>query len=266
MGGQVVGYAAADAVQIVKRALFYFGTCRLEKLLLFLSLDTTYLKKTVLGFGVCGETNDPKIVMVDRLEYHGMGSVTDIQVFTLSTGAWRNSYGNLPRESIDFVSSGGVVINGLFYWLAYDRNSMDGDRKYVIISFDMTSEEFGEITVPCNLSYAKIFKLRESLVVVDRHKYCDKYTGHDVWMMGDGVPKSFTKLFTFTTKKNEGIIGFRKNGEPIIDGGEELVVYDPSKKRFNSLGIEGSRRSFEVYDYMKTLLLDKPNFMVYNDF
>lgn len=169
-----------------------------------------YLRaETVLGFGVCGETNDPKIVMVDRLEYYGIGSLTDIphhkvHVFTLSTGAWRNSYGNLPSESISFFRSSGVVINEVYYWLAYDRNSMDGDRKYVIILFDMTSEEFGEITVPCNLSYAEIFKLRESLVVVDRHEHCDGCnTNHDVWMMGDGVSKSFTKLFTFTTKKKK---------------------------------------------------------------
>ncbi|XP_076951167.1 uncharacterized protein LOC143624373 [Bidens hawaiensis] len=83
----------------------------------------------------------------------------------------------------------------------------------------------------------------------------------DVWMMGDGVPKSFTKLFTFTLAKVFEL-GFRKDGKLIVEsqeqGGDDrgqLAVYEPHSKHVDNIGIEGSSDSFVVCDYMETLLL-----------
>ncbi|MFS8020216.1 hypothetical protein Hanom_Chr15g01412961 [Helianthus anomalus] len=67
-----------------------------------------------------------------------------------------------------------------------------------------------------------------------------------VWMMEDGVPNSFTKLFTICTpdKNVLTILEFRKSGEPIIESIERsrgrvvdsslLVVYDPYSKHFHN--------------------------------
>ncbi|KAK1423677.1 hypothetical protein QVD17_18984 [Tagetes erecta] len=87
--------------------------------------------ETVLGFGVCRETNDPKIVKIIHISNgRDVGSITciiprQVEVFTLSTNAWRYSYSNLPRKSIHF-SYYRVVIDGFIYWLATDRIARDG--------------------------------------------------------------------------------------------------------------------------------------------
>ncbi|XP_076881588.1 putative F-box protein At3g52320 [Bidens hawaiensis] len=223
----------------------------------------------VLGFGVRHETNEPKIVKITFHDEKDKKSINRIppkvEVFTLSTGAWRSSYGNLPRESIRFCTYGtGVAIDGVYYWLATDTISVDDNSGYIIISFDMASEELREVPLPDGLSHVSMSKLGESLVVVGQNKHAINLC-YDVWKMGDRVQQSFTRLFTFTPKKDALVKGFRKSGEPIIDVPErfnnELVVYDPYSKRVNDLGIERSPCSFGVYDYMETLfLLDKPRF------
>ncbi|XP_076881601.1 putative F-box protein At3g52320 [Bidens hawaiensis] len=252
--------------------------------------ENKYIYGTVLGFGGCRETNDPKIVNItfhddnydydydddDDLDQMGKDKKSvyhfppEVEVFTLSTGAWRSSYGNLPRESIRFCTyDTGVAIDGLYYWLATDTISVDDNNRNIIISFDMASEEFREVTLPLGLSLVSMSKLGESLVVFGPNKHAIDFC-YDVWMIGDRVQQSFTRLFTFTPKEDALVRGFRKSGEPIINVPEgyenELVVYDPYSKHVNDLGIERSHCSFEVYNYMETLfLLDKPNFMVYND-
>ncbi|XP_076949292.1 F-box/kelch-repeat protein At3g06240-like [Bidens hawaiensis] len=201
-----------------------------------------------------------------------MESVTckppQVEVFTLSSGAWRRSYGNLPRESIHFLPGAKVFVDGVFYWLASDGFAMDRHFKLVIISFDMTSEELTEVTLPDSLEFVSLSKLGESLVVVGQ----DEHSGYDLWMMRGGVPKSFTKLFSFKPNDDAIVMGFQKSGELIIDVPEEgegdrgqLAIYEPNSKRINNLGIVGFHGSFVVFNYMETLLLlDQPDLMVYD--
>ncbi|XP_076946863.1 F-box protein At2g21930-like [Bidens hawaiensis] len=59
----------------------------------------------VLGFGVCSKTANAKIVKVTHVDHTferrpGVKfTPMDIQVFSLSQGAWRKPYGNLPCKS-----------------------------------------------------------------------------------------------------------------------------------------------------------------------
>ncbi|KAI3776452.1 hypothetical protein L1987_46237 [Smallanthus sonchifolius] len=184
---------------------------------------------TVLGFGVRPETNDPKIVKIRYISRPSdMESITHIpwqvEVFTLSKGAWRSPYGsNLPRKSIIF----------------------------------------------CRL------QLRESLVVLEYNIEANNLvTG--VWIMGDGVLKLFTKLFTINVNAPYAFVkGFRKSGEPIIEIVKRyhgwfhvtsLVVFEPYSKHINHLGISGFARPSCVYPYVETLLLlDQPDSIIYNN-
>ncbi|KAI3776465.1 hypothetical protein L1987_46250 [Smallanthus sonchifolius] len=239
---------------------------------------------TVLGFGVCRGTSDPKLVKITQINGRSdMESIDcipwQVEVFTLSTRAWRNPYSNnLPRKSIEFVDSQ-VVVDGFHYWLAIDnRTPMDGEYK-LIISFDMTSEEFREINLPDSLAQSfmcslSISKLRESLVVLEQGLVIGSPIV--VWMMEDGVPKSFTKLFNVnvnTLGLDDAIVrGFRKCGEPVFEISEDLlgicklVVYGPYSNHIDNLGIDGIDYSSYVYPYMETLhLLDHPNLTVYNE-
>ncbi|KAI3776462.1 hypothetical protein L1987_46247 [Smallanthus sonchifolius] len=131
------------------------------------------------GFGVCPVTNDPKIVKITYIDnWVDIKSKACIpwrvEVFSLSTGAWRSAYTtNLPRKLIHFYLFS-VDIDGIIYWLTEDRISIDGGFKYysMITSFDMTSEEFGEVYLPDTLAHSgehEISKLRNSLVVLGNY-------------------------------------------------------------------------------------------------
>ncbi|KAJ0781555.1 putative F-box domain-containing protein [Helianthus annuus] len=241
----------------------------------------TNLYETNLGFGVCRVTTDPKIIKITHFNgYANMRGISrdetvdpwQVQVFALSTWSWRSPYNNLPRKSIKFGHST-VVIDGFLYWLAIDRFTLTGAiaKCNLIISFDITSEEFREVGLPNSLAHQcsrnmKISKLRESLVVLEHGAEANNAI-FSVWMMGDGVPQLFTKLFTFNVNAPHGatIRGFRKTGEPIIEivedhGISKLVVYEPHSKQIDNLGCDGLDFFCQVHPYMETLLLlDQPD-------
>ncbi|XP_076949299.1 uncharacterized protein LOC143621898 [Bidens hawaiensis] len=136
---------------------------------------------TVIGFGVCRETIDPKIVKIKHIyPWSHLESGTcipwQVEVFALSTGVWRSPYNNPPRKSIEFVGLQ-VVVDGSLYWLATDAVRSYGEfRSYnLIISFDITSERFREVKLSNSLAHHSIWnlsvsKLRESLVVTPRDR------------------------------------------------------------------------------------------------
>ncbi|KAM0030922.1 putative F-box domain-containing protein [Helianthus debilis subsp. tardiflorus] len=241
---------------------------------------------TFVGFGVCPTTNDPKIVKItDIIHWEDVESIPDsipwqVEVFTLSTGAWRSPYHNLPRTSIQF-GNWQAYVEGFCYWLATDRSIVDaGFEGYNrIISFHLTSEEFREVNLPDSLVYdgsidnLNIANLRESLVVLEqdaRENVCY------VWSMKDGVSMSFTKLYTIYSPNATllRVLEFRKNGEPINeieDNGDDqidllslLAVYEPKSKHISNIGINGEGL-FYVYSYMETLLLlDQREFTIFD--
>ncbi|XP_076928470.1 putative F-box protein At1g47790 [Bidens hawaiensis] len=91
-----------------------------------------------IGFGVCPKTSDLKIVKMTCDSDNWLA-----EVFTLSSRAWRSVSWNLPYKSLEFTDSQ-VVIDGVIHWQAYDIAT----RNCRIISFDLTSEEFGEVDLP----------------------------------------------------------------------------------------------------------------------
>ncbi|KAJ0781551.1 putative F-box associated interaction domain-containing protein [Helianthus annuus] len=242
---------------------------------------------SVMGVGVCRETSVPKIVKITHIK-SGRHTETlsaiswQVVVFTLSTGAWRRSHNNPSRKSIRLSGLGSqVVVNGFLNWLATDTvvNTDGGFGSYnPIVSFDMTSEEFREVNLPQSLAHRpryklSISKLIESLVVLE-HGVEANNSIFGVWMMEDGVPNSFTKLFTFNVNTpHASVRGFKKTGEPIIeiidnDHRRQLVVYEPCSKRINNhnIGFDAVNFSFFGYPYVDTLLLlDLRDLLIYNN-
>ncbi|KAM0056855.1 putative F-box associated interaction domain-containing protein [Helianthus debilis subsp. tardiflorus] len=152
-----------------------------------------------LGFGVCRETTDPKIIKFRSVTWCDIDCLSyvswQVEFFTLSTGAWRTPFSTIfPSKSIyfSFENYDQVVIDGVHYWLANDISCN------LVISFDMTREEFTQINLPDGLAHKSDYpllsmsKLRESLVVLDHDAHEMVFV---VWMMEDGVSKTFTKLF-----------------------------------------------------------------------
>ncbi|KAJ0693577.1 putative F-box domain-containing protein [Helianthus annuus] len=230
--------------------------------------------RSALGFGVCRKTTDAKIVIITRPQSSiiDMKSVDPwlVEVFTLSTRAWRSPYsGNFPSKSIKYIEFPVVVDR-----LAHRDSITVDDGKFttyrLIISFDMTSEEFGEVNLPDRLAHGhyrtSMYQLRESLVVIESGYEADKRVYH-VWMMVDAVPKSFQKLYTMSSHSPDASLinvrGFRKTGQPLIElrahPGDDiriLAAYEPHSKSISNLGING--RIFVycyLYSCMETLLL-----------
>ncbi|GJW90875.1 putative F-box domain-containing protein [Tanacetum coccineum] len=217
---------------------------------------------TIVGFGVCPRTSDPKLVKITfnyiyQLEYATIPN--QVEVFSLSSGLWKRPSSKLPRKSIWYVYPQ-VAINEFIYWLAYDMSSKDQQYCPLIMSFDLTSEEFTEVYLPQSLASCKthvcISKLKESLVVLEKNHASNA----NVWIMQNG---SFTHIFTINTPITSSIgdvAGFRNNGEPIIAEKKglkesELIVYEPNSKQINSTGIAGPFCYFFASPYTQTLLL-----------
>lgn len=227
--------------------------------------------KTVLGFGVCPRTLDPKLVKITFIETDEEcdeedddedddGDAMQVEVFTLSSGAWKSLSTNLPHESIRFKQNS-VDLDGFIYWLAYEQ----GYRKCYnnIMSFDMTSEKFTEISLPSTLIpgyiYLSISKRMESLVMLHSNFWAGK---HEVWMMEGGVEKSFTKLFTIEAPEANRVLGFRNNGEPIIiinyNGYPEkngVYLYEPNSRHISYVGISAETYIELAGSCTNTLLL-----------
>ncbi|KAM0009918.1 putative F-box associated domain, type 3 [Helianthus debilis subsp. tardiflorus] len=221
----------------------------------------------VLGFGVCRQTTDPKIVKITPIRSQSaMESVTwHAEVFTLSTGT-------MERLHLFGVR---VLVIQLSLTVTVIRADVDGGFRfnYTIISFDITREEFKEVSLPDSLACQRykhilsVSKLKESLVVLERVNDL----AYDVWMMEDGVSKLFTKLFTINgSTRCAKVKGFRKSGEPIIsfsfsNGNRNKVVYEPYSKHNDNVVIENIFASYYLIPYMETLLLlNQPDLTVHN--
>ncbi|XP_071735651.1 F-box only protein 8-like [Rutidosis leptorrhynchoides] len=232
--------------------------------------------QTVVGFGVCPRTMDPmlvKITYIYSLAYDMSICIpSQVEIFTLSSGAWRSSYNNMPRKSLTLTRNQ-VNIDGFIYWLATDRIPR-GDGYYLnnsILSFDMISEEFADIHLPDSLAQLSgsnlyIRKLRNSLVMLEINREVEKQE-HCVWRMVNGAPNSFEKLFIIKApdasliKKIDGVLGFRKTGKPIIevlydsDERNALFVYEPDLEHIDDIGIYGVGFPYLATSYVETLLL-----------
>ncbi|KAJ0490811.1 putative F-box domain-containing protein [Helianthus annuus] len=240
-----------------------------------LDRDVEEMSAIFLGFGVCVGTRDPKIVKI-RIEGKEGVVPWQVEVFTLSTRVWRSAYSsNLPSK---FVRFGGeqMVVDGVVYWQVNgdvrDRANGEGGYGNLIVSFDLTSEEFGEVKLPVRLANTPcglcMFKPRESLAVIEGLLEDSKLVYH-VWVMKDGVPKLFEKLFTISGHTPDGslvssVLGFRKAGEALVElqahpfSIRTLATYEPYSKAINNLGVSG--RHISVYSYTETLLLlDQPD-------
>ncbi|XP_076900269.1 F-box/kelch-repeat protein At3g23880-like [Bidens hawaiensis] len=233
------------------------------------------LHDVVLGFGVCRETNDLKIVKITCVENVFSAAfeleeevVNKVDVWTLSTRAWRSLPANAILTKLYFSNpehAGRLIaIGGVVYWLASEEFPFEN----LIISFDITTEELGEVDLPDSLAnpqYLTISKLRESLVVLQNVEEPNRMV-YNLWMMEGGVPNSFTKIFTFyvNTPSEVSLMGFRQRGDPIIRfNSGRLVVYESHSRQIDNLGFDGVGNVSFVQPYTETLLLhDQPNLTI----
>ncbi|XP_071714058.1 uncharacterized protein [Rutidosis leptorrhynchoides] len=244
-----------------------------------------YMKfKSVVGFGVCPRTSVPKLVKITfisclkYIENH----TPEVDIFSLSSGSWRRSLSmNVPRKSISIeLTLRHVCVDKYIYWYAFDR-TVTGEtkrKKNLILSFDMTTEEFKEVDLCDGLKeeyeghaygcccFLSISKLGTSLVVLEPKD--GWYKEISIWRMEHGIPNSFTKLFVIKSPieslRLHRVDDFRKTGEPIIATRmfidkkyiRNTVVYEPKSGEISDIGITTSAGYFCLAkSYTETLVL-----------
>ncbi|XP_071690763.1 F-box/kelch-repeat protein At3g23880-like [Rutidosis leptorrhynchoides] len=202
---------------------------------------------SVVGFGVCPNTIDPKIVKICRCKCN-----VEVEVFTLSSRVWRSSLSNtnimLRKDASFCFDDDNVVIDGFICWLVYEIGKPSSDD--MIVLFDLTSEKFMEIQFPNKIrlsrqSTTKLFKLRESVAVVLRTM--NPNVDIEVWKMEiNDVTRSFTKLFNINILPDLSYLyGLTKNGQLIFEKQHihdhktsfHVIAYDPCAKSINYLKI-----------------------------
>ncbi|KAL7609240.1 hypothetical protein Lser_V15G12364 [Lactuca serriola] len=235
---------------------------------------------TVLGFGVCPITSDPtivKIINISKKMKQRDGVPFLVEVFTLSTGNWRViPSSKLPNKPVE-VTSYRVVIDKFIYWFVFDDidDMFDVGAHKMIMSFDMTTQEFSLIDLPKSFAhlsstYVSISKVRDSLVVLEYNPNSERQVCV-VWMRSHGVPNLFTKMFSIITPfESINILGFKKSGGPIMEmlneiwGPAALVFCEPYSEDCNCTSIFAKSGSIFVDSYKETLLLLDKDSSVYS--
>ncbi|GJR52459.1 putative pentatricopeptide repeat-containing protein [Tanacetum coccineum] len=221
-------------------------------------------KRIIVGFGVCPDTSDPKLVKISATN---IPSMWEVQVFTLSTRFWKTVYMGAPFKSCNLMWFQ-VFVNGVIYFRASDFNFVNQVRSNFIISFDLKSEKFGEVCLPERLVHTPyldldVAKVNESLGLLEYYAEGDmRVCG--VWTRNDGDNKTFSKIYTVKVVGKSllsRVLTFRNNGEVVMqlddDNNHEcrIEVYEPLSGLISGVGINGNQRTFSARSYMETLLL-----------
>ncbi|GJU09956.1 FAR1-related sequence 5-like protein, partial [Tanacetum coccineum] len=126
-------------------------------------------KRTIVGFGVCPDTSDPKLVKISA-----------------------------PFKTCDLMMLQ-VFVNGVIYFRASDFNFVNQVRTNFIISFDLKSGKFGEVCLPQRLVHTPylnldVVKVNESLGLLEYYKEGDmRVCG--AWTRKDDASKTFSKIY-----------------------------------------------------------------------
>ncbi|XP_071718743.1 putative F-box protein At4g38870 [Rutidosis leptorrhynchoides] len=230
---------------------------------------------------VCHNTSDPKLVKIKNIQSSGVS--WEVEMFTLSLGVWRSISVAMPSKRPVELSWSQVFINGVINLYGNDKIDAGHENGHNrIISFDLKSEEFGEVLLLDSLvrSTAEdlyLTKVMGSLAVIE--SFYERPVSV-VWKMNEeGV---LTKVYTINACDgafSNRVLEFRKNSEPIMqslfldNGGEAgeltiLEVYEPCLGRVKDVWPDESRgflASCTVYSYTETLaLLNQSDPIIYS--
>ncbi|GJW57297.1 F-box domain containing protein [Tanacetum coccineum] len=218
---------------------------------------------THLGFGVCHDTSDPKLVKINVVRFPSRS--WEVQVFTLSLRVWRTVYMGAPFNSCDLFWDH-VFIDGILYCTPC----------CFIFSFDLKSDKFGKVCLPERFvipTFIVVVKVNELLGLLEYYIE-GGMSVYGVWMRKDGVNQPFTKIYIVKVEGKSvfyNVLGFWNNGEVVLkmadddDDKESTVeVYEPSSGHINGVRIKGDYGHVSATSYMETLLLlDQSNSIIH---
>ncbi|XP_059629696.1 F-box protein CPR1-like [Cornus florida] len=218
-----------------------------------------------MGFGFDSLTNDYKVIRIVYFEGpFSCQSPPEVDIFSLSTGIWRN-ISHLGLQYTIYLRAPQAFLNGAAHWPAYDWRR----RGNLIVSFHMGDEVFGEMMVPDSLVHhnwlqgVRVAKFQEWLALIHIKRTDDNNTCC-IWVMKEyGIPESWTKLFSIDMSGGlfTNVAGFTRKGEVLFGTKDTyLVAYDPEVEQVKHLHVRGStdswyRDSFYADAFTESLVL-----------
>ncbi|KAI3698745.1 hypothetical protein L2E82_42539 [Cichorium intybus] len=228
--------------------------------------EHTGTQLTVLGFGVCPRTHDPKLVRIvyphDSSMPHNLPDSPMVDVFSLTSDGWRQPLGGNskhPRNMIRITWSQ-VCFNGVIHWVACEQQ-LKARHRCLIMSFDLVHEVFDEMPLPDVLAHHPVSNLsintHKGYLAMLEYDMKKKKESCGVWVMKEyGVSGSWEKLYViYLPRMLRNTVGFRKNGDMVVVLKNGRLVTVDCIGKIKSLDIYGHIPSFFMGSYMESLIM-----------
>ncbi|KAL4599905.1 hypothetical protein ACB092_11G160500 [Castanea dentata] len=230
-----------------------------------------------LGFAYHSETNDYKVVRISA-GYLGMRPPIpdEIEVYTLSSDSWRR-VGMSLRANVTIFDNSSLLpfplVSGALHWISFVIEEEEEPKGEVIISFDVSSEEFRMLGVPDGSmsinrfqACVALFKGKLAFLTFGISQQCGYH--FSMWVMREyGVLESWNKLFVVPIERVALCIGFTMYGSLLIrctksyNQAEKFVLVDTKNLHAKDSDIQHPSC---VATFMESLaLLDGANMVSY---
>ncbi|KAL4616262.1 hypothetical protein ACB092_07G185900 [Castanea dentata] len=192
------------------------------------------------GFAYDSKTNDYKVVKISQKRSPDNHWVEHgAEVYTLSSNSWRRVEMSLTNNTVGLIKNQtSIFVSGALHWL---RRVIEAQGiRYMIWSFDVNNDKFGEIALPDGQLLPQgliaiprcltVFKGKLAFITrgfyrindINEDEYRDFMRSHSlnscfIWRMGEyGVHESWSKLFFVQFDKAVDFLGCTSRGELLV--------------------------------------------------
>ncbi|KAJ9558554.1 hypothetical protein OSB04_013168 [Centaurea solstitialis] len=207
-----------------------------RKLTLTLPIFNPIKSSVVLGFGYDKVSDDFKVVSL-TYDWSSFSTRPKVEVYIVKTGFWRKVVfpGDLRCFNIQSAWSQ-IFSNGCVHWIA--RDPTPGVSRYSIMTYDVTTELFGEIQLPefsDEKHLLRVSVVGESLAAIYLH-HLGSGSAYVVMVMKEYKnPNSWTMLYStqYTGLAMWIPLRLRNNGDMIVElENRDMVMFNHNDGRY----------------------------------
>ncbi|KAL2937096.1 hypothetical protein RDABS01_020545 [Bienertia sinuspersici] len=222
----------------------------------FTFADVDPRQNVIFGFGFDFISKDYKVVRV-FYEWDVKRQITcfHADVCSLSKDNWR--FVGFSAEGGKFaIEQRGVCVNGVIHWLC--KLIVANIVVYkTVLTFNLVSEDFGQIVLPNPLSSAALFSIK----LGEDNKLAVSCTGDgsNIWVMEEyGVVKSWRKLLDFHLGDNVGMLlgaTVRRDGKIVVTTSVgNSISWDPRNHKLKNVALPALEPDY-VDNFVRSLVL-----------
>ncbi|KAL2475607.1 F-box protein CPR30 [Abeliophyllum distichum] len=148
------------------------------------------------GFGYDSATDDYKVIRMITAHTDGITDSSLVELYSLKSDSWKR-FEALVGHS--FRNGYGILVGGALHWLR-NKSYNTENREYMIVSFDLTKEEFNFLPHPelsGKFTWMNLGNYQDCLSLFCRADEApDEAADSEIWVMKDlGIKESWTKVF-----------------------------------------------------------------------